>query len=134
MISDQVTRPILSDEQLAQMTKEDLMAKYKQLDTYVNQHEAKSDKQLAEIQTQKSFEIAKLKNIILMKYVTGKSQPREEPQLVREKTVPEKQLLTFVDPSVNAIIVQLKKELDEARKKKDELQMELDSWKFNPER
>jgi hypothetical protein len=43
------------------------------------------------------------------------------------------QRIGFVDPAVNAIIVQLKKELEEARKKKDEIQNELNSWKFNPE-
>lgn len=32
------------------------------------------------------------------------------------------------------MIVQLKRELEETREKKEELQMELDSWKFNPER
>jgi len=42
--------------------------------------------------------------------------------------------MTFVDPSVNAIIIQLKKELDEVKKKKEELQNELSATKFNPDR
>jgi hypothetical protein len=42
--------------------------------------------------------------------------------------------VTFVDPSVNAIIIQLKKELDEMKKKKEELQNELTATKFNPDR
>ena len=47
---------------------------------------------------------------------------------------PGQQVVSFVDPAVNAMIVELKKELDETRKKKEDLQLELDSWKFNPER
>ena len=39
-----------------------------------------------------------------------------------------------MDPSVNAIIIQLKKELDEVKKKKEELQNELSATKFNPDR
>ncbi len=42
--------------------------------------------------------------------------------------------LTFVDPAVNGIIVELKRELDEMRKKKDELQNELNVTVFNPDR
>jgi hypothetical protein len=39
-----------------------------------------------------------------------------------------------VDPAVNGIIVELKRELDEMRKKKDELQNELNVTVFNPDR
>ena len=42
--------------------------------------------------------------------------------------------LTFVDPAVNGIIVELRRELDEMRKKKDELQNELNATVFNPDR
>ena len=41
---------------------------------------------------------------------------------------------SLVDPAVNAIIVQLKRELEDTKKKKEELQSELNSWKFNAER
>ncbi len=34
---------------------------------------------------------------------------------------------------MNAIIVDLRQELDETKKRKEQLQMELDSLKFNPE-
>jgi hypothetical protein len=41
--------------------------------------------------------------------------------------------LTLTDPMINSIVVELKRELDEIRMKKEELQNELNSTKFNPE-
>jgi hypothetical protein len=41
---------------------------------------------------------------------------------------------SFIDPSINGMIIQLRKELDETKKKRDELQMELNATKFTPER
>ena len=41
---------------------------------------------------------------------------------------------TFVDPAVNAIIIQLKKELEETKKSNQDLKNELSSTKFSPER
>ncbi len=41
---------------------------------------------------------------------------------------------TFLDPAVNQIIIQLKKELDECKKQKEEAQNELNAWKFTAER
>lgn len=40
---------------------------------------------------------------------------------------------SFVDPFINSTIIQLKKELEETRRKRDELQMELNATKFTPE-
>lgn len=41
---------------------------------------------------------------------------------------------TFIDPSINLVLVQMKKELDEVRKQKDEALSELNAWKFTSER
>ena len=67
-----------------------------------------------------------------------KSQFQEAPpQLAanRAKQQPQatNQTLTFVDPSINAIVLHLTKELDDTRKRNEGLQAEQDSWKFNPE-
>jgi hypothetical protein len=40
---------------------------------------------------------------------------------------------TFVDPSINLVINQLKKELDENRRQKEEALSELNAWKFTSE-
>jgi hypothetical protein len=40
---------------------------------------------------------------------------------------------TLVDPGVNAVLQQLRKELEESRKKQQETQEELNAWKFTPD-
>ena len=78
MLSDG-ERPQLSDEQLAQISKEELVNKFKQLQKYTDSLKAKfeqssreSEKKLAQLDQSKSLEIAKLKNVILMKYMASK--------------------------------------------------------------
>ena len=80
MISEQ-ERPILTDEQLVQISKDELILKWRQLERYANDLEARCEqtlqenkKKLNQIEIAKSFEIAKLKNIILTKYVSSKEQ------------------------------------------------------------
>lgn len=135
-------QPILTEDQLNQISKEDLVLKWRELQAFTNnlqarleQTQSEGQKKLVRLETQKSLEIAKLKNIILRKYAANNSADRESTNVKVDKNVKQEsdQVLTFVDPSINAIIVQLKRELDEAREKKDELQMEIDSLKFNPE-
>ena len=41
---------------------------------------------------------------------------------------------TFFDPSINMVFSQLKKELDENKKQKEEALNELNAWKFTSER
>ncbi len=63
-----IDRPRLADEQLQVLNKEELVAKWRLLNSYVDSLENK----LASVESQKSLEIAKLKNIILMKYISSK--------------------------------------------------------------
>ena len=48
-------------------------------------------------------------------------------------TQPSKVKQTFVDPAINAIILQLRKELEETKKSNQDLKNELSSTKFTPE-
>jgi len=63
-----IDRPRLADEQLEVLNKEELVAKWRLLNSYVDSLENK----LASVESHKSLEIAKLKNIILMKYISSK--------------------------------------------------------------
>jgi hypothetical protein len=63
-----IGRPRLADEQLEVLNKEELVAKWRLLNSYVDSLENK----LASVESQKSLEIAKLKNIIIMKYISSK--------------------------------------------------------------
>jgi len=60
----------LNDDQLMQLSKEEIIENYKQL------HSKYENLQLKYQQNEKNklFEIAKLKNLILMKYVSSKEQ------------------------------------------------------------
>lgn len=141
----QQQKPTLTEKQLNEITKDELVLKWHELEQYTNQLQDKFDQnvldsqiKLTALNTQKSIEIARLKNIILTKYVSSKEQEStnqfKEPRQSRDKSASDQQqIISFVDPSINDMIVQLKKELDETRRKKDDLKLELDSWKFNPE-
>lgn len=142
MATEQETQPSLTDQQLTTITKDELILKWKDLIKFTDDQRLKfkqtlADKQaeLDEINTKKSLEIAKLKNIILMKYVSSKEQEstNQFQQSTALKSHQEQTELSFVDPSINSIIIQLKRELDETKKKRDDLQNELNSWKFNPD-
>lgn len=57
-------RPVLTDKELETMSKEDLAAKWKQLDKYTSNLEEKHQTNLAEL--------VRVKNIILMNYISSK--------------------------------------------------------------
>lgn len=69
MLSDE-ERVVLTDDQLAQMSKDDLIKSYKQLQKYVDNLTAKYQ----QTDRVKSIEIAKMKNIILMRHLATKEQ------------------------------------------------------------
>ncbi len=79
----ETTRPILSEDQLEALTKEELLVNWKQLNIFVDTIE----KKLASVESQKSLEIAKLKNIILMKYITSKKQESTVKKVIYFKRV-----------------------------------------------
>ena len=136
-------RPVLSDEQLDSLSREELKLKWKQLQSYTDTLEETNKNNL--------YELVKMKNIILMNYVSSKefestSQFKEVSPPVTNSSISNassfssnlssqanKSKLTFVDPLVNSIIIQLKKDLEETKRKKDELQLELNSTKFTQE-
>ena len=70
MSSDGEYPIFLNDEQLAKISKEDLVNNYKQLQNYIETLKTKNQQN----EKEKLFEIAKLKNLILMKYVSSKEQ------------------------------------------------------------
>jgi hypothetical protein len=70
MLSDGEYPIFLNDEQLAKISKEDLVNNYKQLQNCIETLNTKRQQN----EKEKLFEIAKLKNLILMKYVSSKEQ------------------------------------------------------------
>jgi len=70
MLAEEQNLVYLNDDQLMQLSKEEIIENYKQL------HSKYENLQLKYQQNEKNklFEIAKLKNLILMKYVSSKEQ------------------------------------------------------------
>lgn len=82
-------QPMLTDDQLNQISKEDLVLKWRELQAFaidlqarLEQTQCENQKKLVRAETQKSLEIAKLKNIILKKYVAN---TKENQSTVRNK-------------------------------------------------
>lgn len=74
-------QPMLTDDQLNQISKEDLVLKWRELRTFTNNLQARLEqtqsdhqKNLVRAETIKSLEIAKLKNIILKKCVANSKE------------------------------------------------------------
>ena len=63
--------PSLTDEELEKLTKEDLVLKWKQLENYTKNIEVNLKETESKLKA-KYFEITKLKNIMLMNYVSSK--------------------------------------------------------------
>ena len=64
-------RPILTDDEIKQISKDDLVIKWKQLDAYTNNLEVNS-KELESKLKAKLYEVTRLKNIMLVNYVSSK--------------------------------------------------------------
>lgn len=62
---------VLTNEELEKITKEDLVSKWKQLETYTKNLEVTLKETESKLKV-KYFEITKLKNIMLMNYVSSK--------------------------------------------------------------
>ena len=74
-------RPVLTDLQLSEINRDELVLKWRELEQFTNQLHDQNEQNIVDAQnklntlsTHKSLEIAKLKNIILMKYVASKEQ------------------------------------------------------------
>jgi len=168
-------RPSLTDDELEKIDKDDLVQKWKQLEAYTKNLEVSMKETESKLKA-KYFEITKLKNIMLMNYVSSKeiestvskncfnsrrlpfkihilftffksqfqdsassfspspSTSLSSSLLSTSNAQANKTKQTFVDPAVNAIIIQLKKELEETKKSNQDLKNELSSTKFSPER
>jgi hypothetical protein len=86
MTNEVKLRVSLTEEDLLNLSKQDLIQKWKLQEEYVNDLEEKSnnkklefDKKLKDLEDCKNLEIVKLRNLLLMKYMI-----REQEQSVRE--------------------------------------------------
>ena len=114
-----------------------LLALWKEQDRYLDQLEAKFQEESV---TLRESEVKRLRReqLLAMRLQVKEQEIQELSSQVSElkaAQVPSTTQLrsTLVDPGINVIIRQLQKELEEARKKQQETQEELNAWKFTPD-
>lgn len=146
-LSTKVTRVELTNEQLKEISLEELRTCWKRQDSYINMLESRNSIYEEERTNSKDAE-EKLKNQIaelsfrervLMRRLAAKEQDMQEfaGQLSELKVsqVPGNGALrnTLLDPAVNLLLQRLRQELSETRTRLDDTQNELSAWKFTPD-
>lgn len=122
-----------SDEQLEKLDKDELIKVFKQQTLYLNQLEDNENK-LKELNEAKAIEILKLKNVLLMKYMMKEQEQSATNVSQDTQSASSKLKQTLTDPCVNLVIMELKKELDECKRQREEALNELNSYKFTNDR
>jgi hypothetical protein len=87
-------------------------------------------------------ESSRRENVLVMRLTTKEQEVQEYASQVAElkssfaSTASSGAALrsTLLDPAVNLIILRMKKELEETKKKLEDTQNDLNAWKFTPDR
>ncbi|XP_054163625.1 pre-mRNA-splicing regulator WTAP-like [Oppia nitens] len=84
------------------------------------------------------LEANRRENVLVMRLTTKEQEMQEylnQIQELKQSQVPSKEQLqsTLLDPAVNLMFAKMKKEVDSSRAKVDEMQNELNAWKFTPD-
>jgi len=118
-----------------------LLKLWKEQDRYLDQLEAKFQEEsagLRDLEVKSRSDGDRREQLLAMRLQVKEQEIQELSNQVSElkaAQVPSTTQLrsTLVDPGVNVIIRQLQKELEDARKKQQETQEELNAWKFTPD-
>ncbi|XP_048105986.1 pre-mRNA-splicing regulator WTAP [Alosa alosa] len=138
----------LSESDLKTLTREELCARWKQHEAYVQVLEAKyadlnsNDvtglKESEEKLKQQQQESARRENILVMRLATKEQEMQEcttQIQYLKQVQQPSAAQLrsTMVDPAINLIFLKMKAELEQTKDKLEQAQNELSAWKFTPD-
>lgn len=137
-------RVILSRDLLAEMDKEELIAKWYQQEAYINQIEhaaEKLSKQVDslqhEVQANESRYKKRLHNVCMKLTLRDKklAQLQDKLDQVTHSQYPTNHQLesTLIDPALNLMFEKMKSEVEAAKTKVEEMQNELSAWKFTPD-
>jgi hypothetical protein len=133
----EATKIELNDEELNRMNREQLIDAFKAQQNYIQSLEEnhdtlklESEKRIKDLDELKTLEIFKLKNTLLMKYMMREQEQASQLQEMQNLIATSKSKQTFLDPAVNIAFIQMKKEIEECRRQKEEAQDELNAWKF----
>ncbi|XP_018585923.1 pre-mRNA-splicing regulator WTAP isoform X1 [Scleropages formosus] len=138
----------LSESDLKTLTREELCARWKQHEAYVQVLEAKyadlnsNDltglKESEEKLKQQQQESARRENILVMRLATKEQEMQEcttQIQYLKQVQQPRAAQLrsSMVDPAINLFFLKMKSELEQTKDKLEQAQNELSAWKFTPD-
>lgn len=137
-------RVYLSRDHLADLDKEQLAAKWLQQEAYINQLEnavdelgKQADSLQHELQSNETKNKKRLHNICMKLTLRDRkiNQLQEKLDLITQNQLPTSYQLesTLIDPALNMMFEKMKKEMEAAKIKVDEMQNELSAWKFTPD-
>lgn len=143
--SSQIARRIqLSRDHIAELDKDQLVAKWYQQEAYINQLESAAEelgKQADNLQHElKTNEIRykkRLHNVCMKLTLRDRklAQLQEKLSQITHNQVPTPYQLecTLVDPALNLMFEKMKSEVESAKTRVEEMQNELSAWKFTPD-
>lgn len=135
---------VINEDNLLQMSKEDLCNAWKKQNVYIESLEAKINQLESSLTNsnkdwkEKLLESTRRENLLLLK-VSSKEriiqQLNQQLNDMRKSLVPSENQLksTLLDPAVNLLFDRMKKEVSEAKSKVEEMENELSAWKFTPD-
>ncbi|XP_029901012.1 pre-mRNA-splicing regulator WTAP-like isoform X3 [Myripristis murdjan] len=139
----------LCESDLKNMTREELLERWKQEEAYIemlerkyselNSNDVTNLRESEEKLKQQQQEAARRENILVMRLATKEQEMQEcstQIQYLKQTQRPSFAQLrsSMVDPAVNLFFLKMRRELDETKDKLEQAQNELSAWKFTPDR
>lgn len=143
--SNPVSRRVhLSRDHIAELDKDQMIAKWYQQETYINQLESaldelskQGDTLQQELQTNELRYKKRLHNVCMKLTLRDRklAQLEEKLEQISHSQLPQPYQLetTLIDPALNLMFEKMKSEVDSAKTKVEEMQNELSAWKFTPD-
>ncbi|XP_071381609.1 pre-mRNA-splicing regulator WTAP-like isoform X1 [Centroberyx affinis] len=143
-----LTQVRLSESDLKNMTREELLQRWKQEEAYIEMLERKHSelnsndvtnlRESEEKMKQQQQEAARRENILVMRLATKEQEMQEcstQIQYLKQAQQPNLAQLrsSMLDPAVNLFFLKMRRELDETKDKLEQAQNELSAWKFTPD-
>ncbi|CAF0739979.1 unnamed protein product [Rotaria sordida] len=129
-----------TDDWIDKAPRSRLLERWKEQDSYIDYLESRLHQLQQSIESnerlrEKEAECKKLKSMLNYRLLTKTTQQQALDQMRDMMQTPSLSRLrqTYLDPSINLIYGQMRDEIEQSRKARDEAQNELHSWQFTPD-
>ncbi|XP_003739793.1 pre-mRNA-splicing regulator WTAP [Galendromus occidentalis] len=133
----------LSRSQLESMSRDTIIELYFESDEYIRHLESSMSNKISNEERQqlknRILDLNRRENLLVLKMAMKEQQIRDiecEIDTLKRRLIPQNSAqlrATLVDPSVHILFLKMKKELEESKKKLEETQNEISSYKFTPD-